>query len=116
LAELRKAYRREDVEAKIDPPGMATKEDFQEVLSILEKLAAQSAEPVFPVASREQKAFGAPQQEFALMAQFYDNGFVRTTDNSSMAARELTSPTLTSDGRDLLDALRTHRLGLRSSV
>jgi hypothetical protein len=107
LAALRRAYGCETVEAEIDRPGVATREDFQKVFSILVELAAEPAESAPLVDTQDYRASDATQQETDLMVALYNNGFVQPTESSSTTgARELTLPMLTADGRDLLDALR----------
>jgi hypothetical protein len=106
LNALHRAYGRDDVEADIEWPGVVMKEDFHKVRVLLAELAAQPAEPASPVGPQSRESPSTTQQQIDLMVALYDNGFIQANETRTTGARELTSPTLTADGRDLLDALR----------
>jgi hypothetical protein len=106
LVALRRAYGRDADQAEVDRPGIAIKEDFQKVRSILMTLAVQPDEPVPLLATQDRETSGATQQEIDRMVALYDNGFVQAPESVTTGTRELTSPMLTADGRDLLDALQ----------
>jgi hypothetical protein len=81
--------------------------DFQKVRSILEALAAPPPHaPASRVDTQGRIAPSAESQDIDQLGALYDNGFVQATESSASGKRELTSPTLTADGRDLLDALQ----------
>jgi hypothetical protein len=106
LVALRRAYGRDDAQAKVDRPGIAIKEDFQKVRSILMTLAMQPDEPVPLLSTQDRTTSGATQQEIDRMVALYDNGFVQAPESVTTGTRDLTSPMLTADGLDLLDALQ----------
>jgi hypothetical protein len=83
------------------------KQNFRIVRAVLEKLAAQTpAEREASVYGRDHGASRTAPLEFEHLVGLYDNGFLQATDTGDASGGELRSPTLTADGRDLLDALR----------
>jgi hypothetical protein len=90
------------------------KEDFKKVRSVLEALAAQTpAEPASPVDTHDRGTSSAICQDIGVLVALYDYGFIQATESSASGRRELTSPALTADGRDLLDALRNATMWAR---
>jgi len=111
LDALGRAYAKGLVEAKNTTAEPALTEYFEKVRSVLEKIATQTpAEQASSVYIHDRGATSAAQREFEQLAALYENGFLQATDTSSPTQRELTSPTLTADGRDLLDALQNEMM------
>jgi hypothetical protein len=89
-------------------------QDFEIMKALMLKIARQSSdEQRASVYSHRRGMPLANDRDFEHLVYLYENGFVEALDASDKDKRELRSPKLTSDGRDLLDAMQSPDLWTR---
>ena len=80
---------------------------FEWTRNLLEEIERQAPSGMTAPTYRSGTGIAADQMKFDLLAALFDHGFVNAAMTDAAGEREIQSVSLTADGRDLLDALRS---------
>src|SRR4051812_21884698 len=82
---------------------------FELTRTILEEIDRQAASGDTAITCRSGSARAAEKTKFEVLTALFEHGFVDATIAEASGEREMQSLALTSDGQDLLDALRSDK-------